>query len=87
MLPYGKVVAVKSFPSLNDAGELMALRNPDGALIHAVSYGPDFLGDGPARRRCAAELTEQDNPFNEPYAWGPSSAPQAGRPGGSIRPR
>lgn len=82
LLPYGFAVAVKSFPSLNDAGELMALRNPDGSLIHAVSYGPEFLGDGPrSGGGWAAELTDTDNPFNEPYAWGPSSDPSGGTPG------
>lgn len=82
LLPYGKVMAVKSFPSLNDAGELMALRSPDGSLIHAVSYGPDFLGDGPrSGGGWAAELTDTDNPFNEPFAWEPSSDPSGGTPG------
>ncbi len=82
LLPYGKVMAVKSFPSLNDAGELMALRSPDGSLIHAVSYGPDFLGDGPrSGGGWAAELTDTDNPFNEPFAWEPSSDPLGGTPG------
>ena len=82
LLPYGRVMAVKSFPSLNDAGEVMALRNPDGSLVHAVSYGPEFLGDGPrSGGGWAAELTDTDNPFNEPYAWAPSSDPSGGTPG------
>ncbi|MDM8003036.1 MAG: lamin tail domain-containing protein [Bacteroidota bacterium] len=82
MLPYGKVMAVKSFPSLNDSGELMALRDPAGSLIHAVSYAPGFLGDGPrSGGGWAAELTDTDNPFNEPFAWGPSSDPSGGTPG------
>lgn len=82
LLPYGKVLAVKSFPSLNDAGELMALRNPEGSLVHAVNYGPEFLGDGPrSGGGWAAELTDTDNPFNEPFAWGPSADPSGGTPG------
>ncbi len=82
LLPYGRVMAVKSFPSLNDAGELIALRDPGGSLIHAVSYGPEFLGDGPrSGGGWSAELTDTDNPFHEPYAWSPSSDPSGGTPG------
>ena len=82
LLPYSRVMAVKSFPSLNDAGEVMALRNPDGSLIHAVSYVPEFLGDGPrSGGGWAAELTDTGNPFNEPFAWAPSSDPSGGTPG------
>ncbi len=82
LLPYGRVMAVKSFPSLNDAGELLALRDPGGSLIHAVSYGPEFLGDGPrSGGGWSAELADMDNPFNEPYAWGPSVDPTGGTPG------
>ena len=82
LLPYGRVVAVKSFPSLNDSGELIALRDPGGRLIHAVSYGPEFLGDGPrSGGGWSAELTDLKNPFNEPYAWSPSVDPSGGTPG------
>jgi hypothetical protein len=80
--PYGRVMAVKSFPSLNDAGELIALRDPGGSLIHAVSYSPEFLGDGPrSGGGWSAELTDTDSPFHEPYAWSPSSDPSGGTPG------
>lgn len=82
LLPYGRVMAVKSFPSINDAGEPIALRNADGSLIHAVCYGPEFLGDGPrSGGGWSAELADTDNPFNEPYAWGPSVDPSGGTPG------
>lgn len=82
LLPYGQVMGVKSFPSLNDAGELIALRDPGGSLIHAVSYGPEFLGDGPrSGGGWSAELIDPDNPFHEPYAWSPSSDPSGGTPG------
>ncbi|NLE34103.1 MAG: hypothetical protein GX622_03290 [Bacteroidales bacterium] len=82
LLPYGQVMAVKSFPTLNDSGELLALRDPVGSLIHAVSYGPEFLGDGPrSGGGWSAELADTDNPFNEPYAWGPSADPSGGTPG------
>jgi len=82
LLPFGRVMAVKSFPSLNDAGELIALRTPGGSLVHSVSYSPEFLGDGPrSGGGWSAELTDTDNPFHEPDAWSPSTDPSGGTPG------
>jgi hypothetical protein len=81
-LPYGRVMAVKSFPSLNNDGELISLRDGCGRLIHAISYTPALLGDGPkADGGWSAELTDMGNPFNEPDAWQPSSDPSGGTPG------
>lgn len=81
-LPYGRVMAIKSFPSLNNDGEVIALRDGCGRLIHAVSYRPEFLGDGPkSDGGWSAELTDMSNPFNEPEAWNPSSDPSGGTPG------
>ena len=81
-LSYGRVMAIKSFPSLNNDGELIALRDSCGRLIHAVSYSPVFLGDGPkSDGGWSAELADMSNPFNEPYAWSPSMDPSGGTPG------
>ncbi len=82
LLPYGRVVAVKSFPTITIAGKLIALRTPGGRLIHAVNYSPLFLGDGlRSGGGWSAELTDLDNPFHEPYAWAPSEDPSGGTPG------
>ncbi|MFZ2287787.1 MAG: lamin tail domain-containing protein [Bacteroidales bacterium] len=81
-LPYGRVMAVKSFPTLNNEGEVIALRDSCGRLIHAVSYTPRFLGDGPkSDGGWSAEMTDKSSPFNEPWAWSPSSDPSGGTPG------
>ena len=80
--PYGRVMAIKSFPSLNNDGELLALRDSNGRLLHAVSYTPAFLGEGPrSGGGWSAELTDLGNPFNEPEAWNPSVDPSGGTPG------
>lgn len=81
-LPYGRVMAIKSFPSLNNDGEVIALRDGCGRLIHAVSYRPSFLGEGPkSDGGWSAELADMTNPFNEPDAWAPSVDPSGGTPG------
>jgi hypothetical protein len=80
--PYGRVMAIKSFPALNNDGEQIALRDSDGRLLHAVSYTPAFLGEGPrSGGGWSAELTDLSNPFNEPDAWSPSVDPSGGTPG------
>jgi len=81
-LPFGRVMAVKSFPSLNNDGEVIALRDGCCRLIHAVYYTPEFLGQGPkSGGGWSAELTDPGNPFNEPDAWSPSVDPSGGTPG------
>ncbi len=37
----GRVVSVSSFPSLDNDGETISLRSPDGRVIHAVQYNMD----------------------------------------------
>lgn len=82
LLAYGQVMAVKSFPTLRNDGDLLALRNPDGTLIHAVNYTSGFLGDGiRSGGGWSAELTDLANPFNEPFVWAPSEDPSGGTPG------
>lgn len=81
-LPFGRVMPVKSFPSLNNDGEVIALRDGCGSLIHAVNYTPAFLGPGPkSGGGWSAELADMHNPFNEPDAWLPSVDPSGGTPG------
>ncbi len=81
-IPFGRVMPVKSFPSLNNDGEVIALRDGCGRLIHAVCYTPELLGQGPkSGGGWSAELTDMGNPFNEPEAWSPSVDPSGGTPG------
>jgi hypothetical protein len=81
-LGFGSVMGLKSLPSLNDDGEIIALRDTLGMLIHAVSYTPAFVGNDPrSYGGWAAEMTDMDNPFNEPYIWSPSEDPSGGTPG------
>ncbi|RYY53523.1 MAG: hypothetical protein EOO05_21020, partial [Chitinophagaceae bacterium] len=38
LAPFGPTIAVTSFPSLNNTGDLIYLRSPQGFIIHAVNY-------------------------------------------------
>lgn len=82
MAKYGRVISPKSFPSLNDSGETISLRDACGSLIHAVSYKTGFLGGGlKSGGGWSAEMTDEGNPFNEPEVWRVSSDPSGGTPG------
>jgi hypothetical protein len=80
----GEVLGISSFPSLNEGGETIALRDATGALIHAVPFTPalynDVLRSGGG---WSAELTDMANPFNAPVAWRASLDPSGGTPGRS----
>ena len=80
--PYGRVIGLPSFPSLNDSGEIIALRDGCGSLIHAVSFTPSLYND-PLRSDggWSAEMTDMDNPFNEPDVWKASVDPSGGTRG------
>lgn len=78
----GEVMGVSPFPSLNDGGETIAIRDATGSLIHAVPFTPDLYND-PYRSGggWSAELTDMTNPFNAPEAWRASLDPSGGTPG------
>ena len=79
---YGRVICPPSFPTLNDGGEIIALRDAGGSLVHAVTYTPEFYNDGlRSGGGWSAELTDMSNPFNEPGAWRASLDPSGGTPG------
>jgi hypothetical protein len=80
--PYGRVICPPSFPTLNDGGEVIALRDAGGSLIHAISYTPEFFNDGlRSGGGWSAELVDMTNPFTEPEAWRASLDPSGGTPG------
>ncbi len=79
---YGRVICPPSFPGLNDVGEIIALRDEGGSLVHAVSYTPELFNDGiRSGGGWSVELTDMTNPFNEPDAWRASVDPSGGTPG------
>jgi hypothetical protein len=40
--PYGRVVGLSSFPSLNNEGDSLILRNAQGRVLHAVAYASSW---------------------------------------------
>jgi hypothetical protein len=58
---YGNVMGVGSFPSLNNAGDLLELRDSTGALMDVVNYSDEWYQD--EEKASGGYTLEQINPF------------------------
>ncbi len=79
---YGATTAFSSLPSLNNTGDILSLRSPDGTLIDRVSYSDawyqnDLKDDG----GWSLELIDPSNPCNTSANWIASDDPDGGTPG------
>lgn len=80
--PYGNVISVSSFPSLNNSGDLITLRNGDGDLIHQVNYTSAWYQDAAkSSGGWTLELVDPNNPCGEMSNWRASVDPSGGTPG------
>lgn len=78
---YGNVMGVGSFPSWNNAGDLVELRDSAGALIDIVNYSDDWYQD--EDKADGGYTLEQINPFaacSGAGNWIASNASQGGTP-------
>ncbi len=79
---YGKSFGIKSFPGLNDTGEMIALKDKDGTLIHGLKFGPELYNDDlRSGGGWSVELTDFNSPFNTREVWSASHNPVGGTPG------
>ena len=78
---YGNVMGVGSFPSLNNAGDLLELRDSSGALMDLVNYSDEWYQD--EDKADGGYTLEQINPFatcSGAANWIGSNASQGGTP-------
>ncbi|OKL38958.1 hypothetical protein A3841_03145 [Pontibacter flavimaris] len=79
--PYGKVIGISNFPSLNNSGELLQLRQPNGKLIYAVQYADAWYKDNSKREGgWSLEMIDITNPCAGIENWTASGNPQGGTP-------
>jgi len=78
---FGKVIGVGNFPGLNNDGELLQLRRPDGRLIHALPYSDAWYKD--PRKQAGGwslEMVDVHNPCGGVENWQASTDPRGGTP-------
>ena len=79
---FGKIVSVSAWPSLNNSGDLVWLRDPDGRTIDSLNYDISWYGD-PERTDggWSLELIDPENICAEKSNWAVSEHPSGGTPG------
>ncbi|WP_461490794.1 lamin tail domain-containing protein [Pontibacter sp. HJ8] len=79
---YGRVIGISNFPSLNNTGELLQLRQPNGTLIYALHYNDTWYRDNTRRNGgWSLEMIDVGNPCGGSEIWAASNDPRGGTPG------
>ena len=79
---FSRVVGLKSFPVLTDAGKVLALYDSTGALIHGIRYAAEWYDNTlKADGGWSLEMVDERFPFHYPGNWKASRAPDGGTPG------
>jgi hypothetical protein len=78
---FGRVIGISNFPSLNNTGELLQLRQPNGRLIYAVHYSDSWYRDSAKRNGgWSLEMIDVTNPCAGAENWIASNDPRGGTP-------
>ncbi|WP_116541866.1 lamin tail domain-containing protein [Pontibacter virosus] len=78
---YGRVIGISNFPSLNNTGEILQLRQPNGRLIYAVNYNDTWYRDNAKRNGgWSLEMIDVTNPCAGAENWTASNDPRGGTP-------
>ncbi|WP_246000600.1 lamin tail domain-containing protein [Pontibacter diazotrophicus] len=78
---YGNVIGISNFPGLNNSGELLQLRQPNGRLIYAVNYSDAWYKVNSKREGgWSLEMVDVANPCGSVENWTASVDPRGGTP-------
>jgi hypothetical protein len=79
---YGRVIGMKNFPSLTDAGRILYITDSTGTLIHGVEYSSDWYQDElKSNGGWSLEMMDIGFPFYERANWKASVSKKGGTPG------
>ena len=82
MLAFGQVITVTGFPSLDNAGDRLALINASGDIIHAVNYTDSWYGNELKKDGgWTLEMIDTKNPCTASANWKASVDSKGGTPG------
>jgi hypothetical protein len=82
MTPFGAVISVTSFPSLDNGGDQVILTNTGGTVIHAVNYKDSWYQNELKKDGgWTLEMMDTKNPCNGFSNWKASIDNQGGTPG------
>src|SRR5690606_28483891 len=79
---YGNVIAVTSFPSLDNSGDLIFLQSAEGVVIHGIEYTLDWYGNTLKQEGgWSLEMIDPKDPCTGSANWKASTNPAGGTPG------
>jgi Lamin Tail Domain len=78
---YGTTIGISNFPSLNDDGDSIVLKNAKGQMIHAINYSSDWYNDNVKKNGgWTLEMMDTKNPCTGKNNWGASKNMKGGTP-------
>jgi hypothetical protein len=79
---YGNTIGVSNFPTLNNSGDALILKDVNGVTIDSVNYTPDWFKDDDKKEGgWTLELIDLNNTCGEEENWIASENPSGGSPG------
>jgi hypothetical protein len=79
---FGRTIGVTSFPSLDNNGDLISLKSPQGKVIHAVNYSIDWYQNEVKKDGgWSLEMIDTKNPCSGISNWKASVDSNGGTPG------
>jgi hypothetical protein len=79
---FGKVIGLKQFPSLTDAGRMVYISDSSGSFIHGVDYSSDWYKDDlKSKGGWSLEMIDTRFPFYYQDNWRASESKKGGTPG------
>lgn len=79
---FGRVIGLKSFPALTDAGKCLVLSDSLGNMIHGVDYSDKWYGSSLKEAGgWSLEMIDTDYPFHYEGNWKASVSSKGGTPG------
>ncbi len=78
----GDALGLSSWPSLNNSGDAIVLRDPQGALVHQIRYNLDWYRHaGKSEGGWSVEMIDTQRPWLGSCNWRASEATAQGTPG------